>query len=243
MRYMGSKAKIAKDILPIMLKDIGDRTFVDLFTGGGNLLQFVEAKNIIANDINPYTIAFLKRLKDEGADWLPKNNKEFTEQHYKYVKNNKDKFLKSVLGHVGYNLSFGGKWFGGWCRGKDSKGKCRDYVAEQYLSSVKQYNNIKDKNIVFSNKSYEDVEIPKKSIIYCDIPYKNTTKYSAIKQFDYDKFYNYCKRMKEAGHTIYISEYSMPEDFTLIWQKEVRTCLNSKGNSDKRTEKLFVVKD
>ena len=41
MIYMGSKARIAKDILPIMLKDIGDNYFVDCFCGGGNLIQFV----------------------------------------------------------------------------------------------------------------------------------------------------------------------------------------------------------
>lgn len=34
MKYMGSKRRIAKYILPIMLDDIGDNYFVDLFTGG-----------------------------------------------------------------------------------------------------------------------------------------------------------------------------------------------------------------
>lgn len=77
MIYMGSKARIAKDILPIMLKDIGDNYFVDCFCGGGNLIQFANCKNKIASDINPYTIAFLQRIQTEGCDWLPKNNKEY----------------------------------------------------------------------------------------------------------------------------------------------------------------------
>lgn len=241
MRYMGSKAKIAKDILPIMLEDIENKYFVDLFTGGGNLLQFIDAKNIIANDINPYTIAFLERVKNEGVNWLPKNNKEFTENHYNYVKDNKDKFKKSVLGHVGYNLSFGGKWFGGWCRGKNSKGNWRDYVDEQYRATIKLYNNMKDKNIQFINKSYDEVNIPKNSIVYCDIPYKNTTKYNAVNGFNHDKFYDWCKNMKNGGVSIYISEYDMPDDFTCIWQKEVRMTLDVKSNSDIRVEKLFTL--
>ena len=242
MRYMGSKAKIAKDILPIMLKDIKDKYFIDLFTGGGNLLQFIDSKNIIANDINPYTIAFLERVKNEGVNWLPRNNKEFTEIHYNFIKNNKNKFKKSVLGHVGYNLSFGGKWFAGWCRGKNSKGEWRDYVDEQYRATIKLYNNMKNKNIQFINKSYDEVNIPQNSVVYCDIPYKDTTKYNAVDNFDYNKFYNWCKRVKNGGVSIYISEYSMPEDFTLIWQKEVKTTLDAKSNSDIRVEKLFTLK-
>ena len=58
MIYMGSKARIAKDILPIMLEGIDDNWFLDLFTGGGNLIQFATCKKKFASDINPYTIAF-----------------------------------------------------------------------------------------------------------------------------------------------------------------------------------------
>ena len=65
MIYMGSKARVSKKILPIMLKNRKEgQYFVDLFTGGGNLIQNVEG-NCIASDINPYTISHLnKMLKD-----------------------------------------------------------------------------------------------------------------------------------------------------------------------------------
>ena len=45
MIYMGSKSRIAKDILKVMQSDI-DRTgcFIDMFCGGGNLLQLLQAK-------------------------------------------------------------------------------------------------------------------------------------------------------------------------------------------------------
>ena len=40
MKYMGSKRRIAKDIIPIMLKDRKEgQYFYDLFVGGGNLLE------------------------------------------------------------------------------------------------------------------------------------------------------------------------------------------------------------
>ena len=43
------------------------------------------------------------------------------------------------------------------------------------------------------------------------------------------------------GISIYISEYDMPDDFTCIWQKEVRMTLDVKSNSDIRVEKLFTL--
>ena len=34
----------------------------------------------------------------------------------------------------------------------------------------------------------------------------------------------------------------MPKDFTCIWEKDVNTTLDSRGNDKPRTEKLFIVK-
>ena len=240
MIYMGSKARIAKDILKVMQSDI-DKTdcFVDMFCGGGNLLQYVNAKYIIANDINPYVIAFLERIQKEGCDWIPKNNKEFTQEHFLLVKRNKDKFKKSVLGHVGYNLSFGGNWFCSYR--KDNTGK-RDYVAEAYRGAVKQQ-KLLNKNILFTNKDYRDVDIPNNSTVYCDIPYKDTGKYTAVSNFNHEEFYNWCRCVKsDKNLTIYISEYDMPEDFECVWQKEIRVQQAKLNNSTLATEKLFKLK-
>lgn len=236
MIYMGSKARIAKELLEIMLKDIGDRYFVDCFCGGGNLIQFADCKNKIASDINPYTIAFLKRIQTEGCEWLPKNNQEFTKEHYLYVKNNKDKFLPSVLGHIGYNLSFGGSWFHGFR--SDNTGK-RDYVAEAYRGAIKQSKMLNGTK--FNCCSYSDLIIPKDSIIYCDIPYGNTHKYDLAKSFNYEQFYDWCRKMNKIGHTIYVSEYQMPEDFKIVWQKNIKVQIDKNSNSKEATEKLFTL--
>jgi DNA adenine methylase len=40
MKYMGSKNRIAKEILPIMLKERGQRTWVEPFVGGGKTFKF-----------------------------------------------------------------------------------------------------------------------------------------------------------------------------------------------------------
>ena len=97
MIYMGSKNRIAKEILEIMLKDIGDNYFIDAFCGGGNLIQHAWNKNKIASDINKYTIAFLNKIK-EDTSWIFKNEAEFTKQDYIHMKNNKGEFEDHVLG-------------------------------------------------------------------------------------------------------------------------------------------------
>ena len=78
-------------------------------------------------------------------------------------------------------------------------------------------------------------------VIYCDIPYRNTTKYTAVeKEFDYEKFYNWCREMSRDGHIVYISEYNMPEDFECVWTKSVKMKLDVASNSKNAVEKLFT---
>lgn len=138
MIYMGSKNRIAKEILEIMLKDIGDNYFIDAFCGGGNLIQHAKCKNKIASDINKYTIAFLNKIK-EDTSWIPKTEAEFSKEDYIYMKNNKEEFPDFMLGHVGYNLSFGGKWFGGWRSDTTHK----DYVKAGYEHALRQAENFR----------------------------------------------------------------------------------------------------
>jgi DNA adenine methylase len=232
---MGSKNRIAKEILEIMLKDIGDNYFIDAFCGGGNLIQHATCKNKLASDVNKYTIAFLNKIKDD-VNWLPTSEADFSKDDYIYIKNNKEEFSDFMLGHVGYNLSFGGKWFGGWRFDTNRK----DYVKAGYEHALRQAEKIKD--ITFINVSYDKLEIPIGSVVYCDIPYRGTTKYDAVsKSFDYDKFYDWCRRLKQNGIKIFVSEYSMPEDFKCVWQKEISMKLDVKSNSNKAIERLFTL--
>lgn len=47
--------------------------------------------------------------------------------------------------------------------------------------------------------------------------------------------------MKADGHKVYVSEYSMPEDFTCIWEKDIKMTLDVKSNSTIAREKLFTL--
>ena len=233
MKYMGSKRRIAKHILPIILKNRKEnQVFYDLFVGGGNLLDKVEGKRV-ANDNNKYLIALFKEMQKDDFE-----TPFITEEKYKDIQNSKDDYKDWVVGYTGFLLSFGGKFFGGYAR--DRKGS-REYNGEARRNLKAQQNLIRD--VDFYCGSYDEVPLIPNSIIYCDIPYKNTTQYNTSKGFDYEKFYNWCIEKSNEGHSVFISEYFMPEDrFDCIWQKEITNGLTVDGKQNKGIEKLFIPK-
>ena len=226
MKYMGSKNRHAKHILPIMLTDRKENQYwVEPFVGGANIIDKVTG-NRIGSDINENVINALINIRDNIKD-LPKNNTEFTEEDYK---NLQPDYI--YYGYAGFAYSYSGKWKGGWCRDKEYK---RDYVAESYKNALKQSPLLV--NIDFSCVSYDKLSIPPESIIYCDPPYKNTTKYTS--SFDHDKFWQWCRDKEKEGHTVFVSEYEAPNDFYNVWEKKVTSSLTKNTGSKMAVEKLF----
>ena len=229
MQYMGSKTKISKEILPIILKGRKENQYyVELFVGGGNMIDKVDGLRIGA-DFNKYVVEAMISIRDNITE-LPKNNLEFTEEQYKQLRQNDNYKHK---GYCSFAFSFGGKFMGGYSKNK----KNDDYVARAYRMAVKQSKNIQD--VLFIHSSYDELEIPDNSIIYCDPPYENTASYKD--KIDHNKFWEWSREMSKKGHKVFISEYNAPDDFECIWQKEVKTVLN-KNSQDTRTEKLFRYK-
>lgn len=84
---------------------------------------------------------------------------------------------------------------------------------------------------------YAKVEIPKDSVIYCDIPYKGTGKYVGANNFDYERFYDWASNQTEP---VFISSYEMPSDrFDCVAEWNHRSILSKYSNSAVK-ERLFV---
>lgn len=47
--------------------------------------------------------------------------------------------------------------------------------------------------------------------------------------------------MNELGHYVFVSEYQMPDDFSVVWEKEITDSLSS-AKALKKQEKLFHLK-
>lgn len=238
MKYVGSKNRISKELAPIIQSYITPETkgYIEPFVGGANMIDKIKCRKKIGLDNHYYLIQILKKLE---SGWIPPE--EVTEELYKDIQRNKENYPDYLVGYVGFQLSYGGKWFGGYRRDKIGK---RDYSKEAYRNTLSQIPNLKG----ISFKCCDFRELPntiKNYVIYCDIPYRNTTRYTTG-IFPYEEFYNWVKEFSK-NNTVLISEYSMPDDFICIWEKETKTLLDSgkaeKENNNTRVEKLFIYKN
>lgn len=235
MVYMGSKSRIAKEIVPIIQSYIDDNNihnYLEPFCGGCNVIDKVKREHKYASDVHPYLIALLKQTQKDTSVFP----ESITLEQYKDVKDNKEKYPDWYVGLVGFCASFGGKFFNGY--GQDSKGN-RNIPNERIRNLTKQSLNLKD--IQFTCCDFRNIKPTIKNfVIYCDIPYKNSTKYK-VDDFLYNEFYDWCRAMSK-NNIVLISEYNMPDDFECIWQKEVKTslCIDRAKTDSKRTEKLFI---
>ncbi len=235
---MGSKCRLAKEILPIVLKNRQEEQwYVEPFAGGMNSICHVDG-NRIANDINEPLIEMWKHLVYNN--WIPK---EISRDEYNEIRSNKEKYPLYLVGWVGFNCSYSGKYFGGFAGETKTKiGTIRNYQQEAIRNVAKQVETMG--GVVFKNKEYYDLEIPKNSIIYCDPPYCNTTGYSS--KIKVDQFWDWVREMSKIGHSVYVSEYNAPSDFVCLWEKEVSSSLSANGVSGrniKSLERLFVFED
>jgi len=226
MKYMGSKNRIAKHILPIITAD--ERScYFEPFVGGGNMIDKVSGDRI-GCDLNRDAVEALILIRD-NVNLIPKDNSEFTEADYKL----RCKNMPWLRGFASFAYSYGGKHWGGWCR---DKGGRRDYVAESYRNAVKQSDNLG--GVDFYICDYRSISLPDNTTIYCDPPYKSTTGYKD--KFNHEEFYQWCIEKSGEGHKVYISEYSMPDGFTCVWEKEVNSSLTKDTGSKKNVERLFT---
>lgn len=116
-----------------------------------------------------------------------------------------------------------------WRSGK-LDGKNNDLQSLQSLQSLERLEQF--------STDYQNVNIYKDSVIYCDIPYEGTEGYNGI-DFDFERFYSWCEKQTEP---VFISSYKMPEDrFVCIATFEHRSILSPTTNN-KVLEKVFIPK-
>ena len=236
---MGSKNRFAKELVPIIQSDITADTkgYLEPFVGGANVIDKIKCKNKIGCDIHKQLIALLNKAKD-NIDDIPDI---ISEETYKEVKNNKEKYEDWYVGLVGFCASFGAMYFGTYARESrnDNSGKWSQGAIKNLK---KQAPLLKDTEF----KCYDFLDLPKDKIkgyvIYCDIPYKGTTKYKT-ESFPYEEFYKWANEMAKYN-TVLVSEYNMPSNFKCIWEKETSRGINSynaiEKKKKKRIEKLFL---
>ena len=229
MKYMGSKNRIAKHILPIMLKyRTPEMTWVEPFVGGANMIDKVDGRRIGA-DINKHLIKALCFIRDEPYK-IPRSNIEYTEEMFNNAK--QSDLSNPVDCFAMFQYTFGSIFKGSWAKNK----RGTDYVKECVKNVLLQSEKIQE--VYFINSKYQDLDIPPNSLIYCDPPYEGTAKYKTD-DFNHAEFWEWCREKTKEGHIIFVSEYNAPEDFYCIWEQEIKSILG-KNNNKNATERLFT---
>lgn len=242
MQYVGSKNRLSKQLAPIIQSYIAPSTkgYIEPFVGGANMIDKIKCNVKIGIDAHEELIELLKYAQNND---LPQT---ISEEEYNAVKNNQTNYPKWYVGLVGFCGSFGAKYFGGFARRYNKDGTLFDVPRQAINSLRRQSQNEEFKNIRFVHMDFRDLPIHKikDHVVYCDPPYRGTTKYNT-EEFPYNEFYEWCKEISK-HNTVLISEYDMPDEFECIWEREIKTSLGSgiNQNADRsRVEKLFIYPD
>ena len=210
MRYLGSKNRISKHLVPIIQSYITDecKGYIEPFVGGANIIDKIKCNNKIGYDINPYLIALLNHVKLTTDD-IPE---EITKEHYYEVKNNQCNYDEWYVGLIGFCGSFSAKYWGGYATNGNNPKNRKTPFNESRNNIIKQSVNLKD--IKFECKDYKELDNLSGYVIYCDSPYKGTTGYKS--SFNHEHYYEWLRKIS-LENIVLISEYEMPVDFVCIW--------------------------
>jgi DNA adenine methylase len=241
MVYMGSKAKYAKYIVPILQKCIDENSvtiYIEPFVGGANIIDKIKCKNRYGFDRSDTLIALLNTAANDFDNVMKDGNREKWDKGKGYVKDGimpKD----MTLAEIGAMEFFASYCNGGFPRGYAKNTDTRNYYNEAYRNMEKQAPNLK--GISFKCQNYWELDKDvKRAVIYCDPPYQNTKFYGYAKEpkMDYEKFWNWIRELSKENF-VFVSEQTAPEDFKAIWTQEVKRTTN-KENNFKAVEHLYI---
>lgn len=213
MRYLGGKKRQAKEIVRAVERLTPDfKTYVEPFCGAlwsaVAMMQRFPDRKYILNDINPHLICFWEEAR---RGWNPPAKvSEAT-----YAKYNRERPLDDPMtGYVGFALSFGGKFFGGFAR--DRAGQ-RDFEAEASRSTLRKIDTIRTANVLFKCGPYHELVIPNKAAVYLDPPYEGRTRQSHFgKGFDKEHYLKWASALSKRCVTI-ATEFIPPSRWRVLY--------------------------
>lgn len=240
---MGSKAKYAKYIVPILQRTIDENkidNYIECFVGGANIIDKIKCPNKFGYDRSDTLIALLQTAAEDFDKVMKDGNRELWDKGKTYVK---DGIMPEdmTLAEIGAMEFFASYCNGGFPRGYAKNTATRNYYNEAYRNMMSQAPDLK--GIEFKCQNYWELGNVKGCVIYLDPPYQGTKFYGYASQpkMDYEHFWDWVRKISK-DNFVFISEQCAPEDFECIWQQEVKRTTN-KTNDFKATEKLFVYKE
>lgn len=251
MRYLGSKQRFMKSLLPVIMDGVGiGSTFFDCFAGGMNVVCKIPLTKKVAFDTNRYVISLWEHIQKKGLENLdlPRDSYELTKELYEDIRksyiNNDRKYDDYLIGYVATSCSYGSAWFNGYA--KYNERKKEDHIKEAYNGLRKQVDGFKYLDSTeFICASYEDIHFCDNSVIFCDPPYALTKQYES--DFDSGRFWDWARSTSKEWFCkkLMVTEYTAPDDFECVWEKNKSDGLGTTKMGVKqtvKTEKMFMLK-
>lgn len=228
MQYLGGKSRTRNQIAGYLnlIRQPG-QPYWEPFVGAGWVLEKVVGGPRYASDANPYLIAMWQALQ---AGWEPPG--VVTEEDYQRAKAGDCE--PHLMAFIGFGCSFGGKWFAGYARGCVT-----NYAKTSRGSLLQSLKGIRPATFFAANFLTCNPPAPA-CLIYCDPPYDGTEGYDAVPPFDTLAFWRRVRQLESQGHTLVVSEYQAPDDFSCVVRMPTKTEMRTTNNGrELRIERLF----
>lgn len=236
MQYLGGKSRLAKKFGPILDEALSDERFcgrfIEPFTGGFNLVPALKnIREAWCCDIHPGLITLYRAIQD--GSFVPPDT--LSKAEWEELRRAGD-WSNPLTAFAAFGCSFGGKEWGGYATNKAG----RNYAAGAKRLLKKKFSGVFDQ-VTFRVNDYRTwpMYCPP-AVIYCDPPYQRTTGYRTG-DFDHKHFFSWCERRSSEGHAIFVSEFSAPDHWEVVWQLERKITVRADSRYTTKIDKLYKV--
>lgn len=226
MQYLGGKSRIAKYLVPFLESERKGKVYLEPFMGAGHIIIQMAGKRV-GSDCHPDLMEMWCAVQ---LGWLPPESVK--EEEYKQLK--RQQTPSPLRGYVGFQGSWGGKWFGGYARNQSN----HNYV-KAGLTSLR-YARSKLQDVTLLCCDYREWSHVEDWLIYCDPPYEGFTSYTGVASFDHSRFWKWVCHMGKSNK-IFVSSYQAPDNFRCVLEIPTTTNLQvAGGGKSPRIECLFT---
>lgn len=240
MQYLGGKSRLAREISQAILTDTPNReTYIEPFIGGGSVFsEMSQHFKYVTGADGQEDLALLWRGLISGTFTPPES---LTEEEWRVLRDSEPSALR---GFAGYGCSFGGRFFEGYARNKTGT----NYAAQTARSLAKDLKKIPRDRVQIYFSDYRDHHPQPGAVVYCDPPYAGTKHYaskrSGLDKFDHEEFWAIMESWTEAGARVYVSEFTAPGNWEVIWEKSRSTGLGEQSGAKYQTkvDRLYTLR-
>lgn len=237
MQYLGGKTRLAKRLVAAMAPYRRGRPFWEPFCGGLSVsVELAKGGPGLVSDANPALIALYKGVAN---GWQPPES--LSEEMHAFAKKLPDD--QPLKAFAGFGCSFGGTWFGTYAR---SPVPTRNYAATCARALARDIGALLDSGARVEHLDFLAFDPqPTPYFLYLDPPYRGTTGYKGVPDFDHDRFYERVRGWSRYTD-VFVSEFEMPWGLPIVeFERELsptfQTAAARRGHSAKRikTERLY----